>query len=63
MNPFASGKDRHAKIGEGTLGLDAIVRIVNHPKLRALPFNLETPNELDGYAREIDLLRKRRTTA
>jgi deoxyribonuclease-4 len=63
MNPFASGKDRHAKLGEGTLGLDAIVRIVNHPKLRALPFNLETPNELDGYAREIDLLRKKRTTA
>ena len=48
MNPFGSGKDRHAKIGEGTLGLDAIVRIVNHPKLRDLPFNLETPNELDG---------------
>lgn len=63
MNPFGSGKDRHAKIGEGVLGLDAIVRIVNHPKLRDLPFNLETPNELDGYAKEIELLREKRTTA
>ncbi len=63
MNPFGSGKDRHAKIGEGELGLDAIVRIVNHPKLRHLPFNLETPNELDGYEREIELLRKWRTDA
>ncbi len=63
MNPFGSGKDRHAKIGEGVLGLDAIVRIVNHPKLRDLPFNLETPNELDGYAKEIVLLREKRTTA
>ncbi len=63
MNPFGSGKDRHAKIGEGTLGLDAIVRIVNHPKLRDLPFNLETPNELDGYANEIVLLREKRAIA
>lgn len=61
MNSFGSAKDRHAKIGEGEIGLEAIVRIINHPKLRHLPFNLETPNELDGYAREIQLLRSRRT--
>ena len=56
-NPFASHKDRHEKIGEGSIGLDAVVRIINHPQLRHLPFYLETPNELDGYAREIALLR------
>ena len=58
-NPFASHKDRHEKIGEGALGLEAMVRIINHPKLRHLPFYLETPNELDGYAAEIKLLRSR----
>jgi len=58
-NPFASHKDRHEKIGEGALGLDAMVRIINHPKLRHLPFYLETPNELNGYAAEIKLLRSR----
>ena len=58
-NPFASHKDRHEKIGEGSIGLEAMVRIINHPQLRALPFYLETPNELDGYAREIALLRSR----
>ena len=57
MMPFASKKDRHAKIGEGTIGFDAIVKIVNHTSLRHLPFYLETPNELDGYAKEIELLR------
>jgi len=56
-NPMGSRKDRHEKIGEGSLGLDAIVRIINHPQLRHLPFYLETPNEIDGYAREIALLR------
>lgn len=56
-NPIASHKDRHEKIGEGTLGLEGLVRVINHPKLRDLPFYLETPNELDGYAREIALLR------
>lgn len=55
-NPFSSHKDRHEKIGEGSLGIEAIKRIINHPKLRDLPFYLETPNELDGYAREIKLL-------
>lgn len=57
-NPFCSHKDRHEKIGEGSLGLEALYRVVHHPKLRHLPFNLETPNELPGYAAEIALLRK-----
>lgn len=57
MNPMSSHKDRHAKIGEGSLGLEAITRIINHPKLRHLPFFLETPNDLAGYAQEIALLR------
>ena len=57
MTPFNSRKDRHAKIGEGTIGLDAIARIINHTKLSSLPFYLETPNEPEGYAREIALLR------
>lgn len=56
-NPMGSHKDRHEQIGKGSLGLEAVVRIVNHPALRELPFYLETPNELDGYAREIALLR------
>lgn len=60
-NPFASHKDRHEKIGAGSLGLDAIGAIINHPALRDLPFYLETPNELDGYAREIALLKSMRT--
>ena len=57
MNPMGSRKDRHARIGEGHIGLPAITRIVNHPHLRQLPFFLETPNELPGYAEEIALLR------
>lgn len=56
-NPLGSHKDRHEKIGEGTLGLDAIARIINHPLLRNLPFYLETPNELPGYEKEIALLK------
>lgn len=56
-NPFESHKDRHEKIGEGSLGLSAFERIVNHPKLKHLPFFLETPNEIDGYAKEIEILR------
>ena len=55
--PFESHKDRHEKIGEGSLGLAAFERIVTHPALAGLPFYLETPNELDGYAKEIALLR------
>lgn len=58
-NPMGSHKDRHEKIGEGYLGIEAVTRIINHPKLRALPFLLETPNELDGYAKEISLLKER----
>lgn len=58
MFGFGSHKDRHAKIGEGKIGLDAILRIINHPALRHLPFYLETPNDLEGYAREIALLRE-----
>ncbi len=58
MNPLGAHKDRHAKIGEGHIGLDALVRFINHPALRELPFYLETPNELDGYAKEIALLKE-----
>lgn len=58
MFGFGSHKDRHAKIGEGKIGNDAIIEIINHPKLKNLPFLLETPNELDGYAREIEFLKK-----
>lgn len=58
-NPFSSHKDRHEKIGEGSIGLPAMVRIINHPSLRHLPFFLETPNELSGYAAEIALLKER----
>lgn len=58
-NPFKSHKDRHEKIGEGEIGFEAIKRIINHPKLRNIPFFLETPNELDGYAREIQLLKSK----
>lgn len=60
MAPFNSKKDRHEKLGEGTIGLEAIGRIVNHPALRELPFYLETPNDPAGYAREIALVRKMR---
>ena len=56
-NELASHKDRHEKIGDGHIGLEAFQAIVNHPALRDLPFYLETPNDLDGYAREIALLR------
>ncbi len=56
-NPMGSHKDRHEKIGEGSIGVEAFERIINHPKLKHLPFYLETPNELDGYAKEIALLK------
>lgn len=58
QNPIGAHKDRHAKIGEGHLGLETISKIVKHPQLAGLPFILETPNELDGYAREIAMLRE-----
>ena len=57
-NPFASHKDRHEKLGEGSLGIDTFEKIINHPMLRHLPFYLETPNELPGYANEIRMLKK-----
>ena len=57
LNPLGTHKDRHARIGEGTLGKDAFRAIVNHPALRGLPMVLETPNELPGYEKEIALLR------
>ena len=57
-NPPGSRKDRHACLGEGTIGLEALTRIVRHPALKHLPFCLETPNELPGYAREIALMRQ-----
>ncbi len=60
LTPLASRKDRHARIGEGCMGLDAVVRIINHPVLRGLPFCLETPNDPPGHAREIKLLRQAR---
>ena len=57
MNPLGSRKDRHERIGHGHLGLEAIARLINPPALRHLPFLLETPNELPGFAAEITLLR------
>ncbi len=57
QNPLGAHKDRHARIGEGHIGKAALIRVVNHPALRHLPFYLETPNDLDGYAREIALMR------
>ncbi len=57
MNPLGSHKDRHAKIGEGSIGWEAIQRIINHPSLSHLPFYLETPNDVPGYGEEIRRLR------
>lgn len=61
LNPCGARKDRHARIGEGTLGIETFRRIVNHPALRGLPMVLETPNELPGYAREIAFLKELHT--
>lgn len=58
MNPIGSHKDRHAKIGEGAIGLEAFRRIVRHPALQGLPFILETPNDDAGWTQEIAMLRK-----
>ncbi len=57
-NPCGAHKDRHERIGDGFIGIEAFARIVRHPQLRDLPFILETPNELGGYAAEIKLLRE-----
>ena len=59
MNGLGSHKDRHAKIGEGEIGLDALVNVVCHPALEGIPFILETPNDDEGWKREIALLRER----
>ena len=58
LNPLGAHKDRHARIGEGCVGQEALIRVVQHPALKDLPFYLETPNELDGYAKEIALMRE-----
>ncbi len=58
LTPFNSHKDRHAKIGAGSIGADALVRLVNHPKLKHLSFILETPNEFEGYRKEIEFFKK-----
>lgn len=57
-NPYQSHKDRHEKIGKGFLGIKTFENLINHPKLKNLPFILETPNDLDGYAAEIALLKR-----
>lgn len=57
LNLCGAHKDRHARIGEGCIGQEALARVVNHPALKNLPFCLETPNELPGYAKEIALMR------
>ena len=62
-NPMGSHKDRHEVIGGGFIGLDALVGVVNHPALKNLPFYLETPNELPGYAAEIKLMRSKAVSA
>ena len=61
MNVLGAHKDRHEKIGKGKIGLDALMRVVNHPKLKDLPFYLETPCDLQGYRDEIALIKKLRS--
>ena len=63
LNVLGAHKDRHACIGKGKIGLEALARVINHPKLRHLPFYLETPNDLDGYRAEIALLKRVRQGA
>ena len=58
QNPLGAHKDRHAKLGEGYIGIDTFKRIVTHPILGKLPFYMDTPNDLDGYAREIHMMRE-----
>ncbi|HKL42205.1 MAG TPA: deoxyribonuclease IV [Clostridia bacterium] len=58
LKPLSANKDRHARIGEGLIGKNAIINIINHPKLKHLPFYLETPNEFEGYKTEIHMLKK-----
>jgi deoxyribonuclease-4 len=58
QNPLGAHKDRHAKIGEGYIGFEALKRLTVHPALKDLPFYLETPNDLSGYAKEIAMMRE-----
>ena len=58
MTEFASHKDRHERLGHGTIGKDALIRFINHSALKGIPVNLETPNEIPGYEEEIALLRQ-----
>lgn len=57
MNPMGAHKDRHAKIGEGHIGFDALMKFIKMPQLDSLPINLETPNEIEGYAKEIEMIK------
>ena len=57
MTEFNSHKDRHERIGFGSLGKEGLIRFINHPSLSGLPINLETPNEVEGYAAEIRMLK------
>ena len=59
-NPLGAHKDRHEKIGEGYFGLESIKKIINNPRIKHLPFYLETPNELDGYKKEVEMLKEMR---
>ena len=61
LNGCGSHKDRHACIGAGKIGLEALTGVINHPRLKHMPFFLETPNDLEGYKKEIALLRGRYT--
>ncbi len=58
MNPMGAHKDRHEKIGDGHIGFEALMKFIKMPQLEGLPINLETPNELDGYAKEIALIKE-----
>lgn len=60
MMPFGKNKDRHAGIGEGEIGMKALLEVVNHPKLRDIPFFLETPYDDEGHGREIAMLKENR---
>ena len=60
MMPFGKNKDRHAGIGEGEIGMKALLEVVNHPKLRDIPFFLETPYDDEGHGREITMLKENR---
>ena len=58
MNPAEAHKDRHAKLGEGFIGFDALIKFISMPAIDGLPINLETPNEIEGYAKEIAMVKK-----